>query len=189
MESFLSAYDLILGIFIMFGIMTASVLVPMLINRIKFYMLVKLGKKNADSRDLKEILHEINWHDDELVKCRAELFQLFEIHKDDTDALLLAGSTPSEKPRTVAITYNSKEIGCRYQGIEAPKYIRNDQNHWYELEGVAHYDNENKAIVDDVDAHYVTIHDVESKHGFFYKQLEGIPVLNLEIEGDQAKTV
>ena len=174
MESFLSAYDLILGIFIMFGLMTIATIGPMLINYVKFKMLVNIGKKNADSRGLKEIIEEINWHDEELIKCRAELFELFEIHKDDTDALLLAGSTPAEKPRTIAITYNSKEIGCRYQGIEAPKYIRNDQNHWYELEGVAHY---------------VTIHDVESKHGFFYKQLEGIPVLNLEIEGDQAKTV
>lgn len=164
------------------SIIISYVVLPMISLNLKIRRLNKLGRARAGSRSIKEILAEIVFHDDETAKCQAELNQLLTIAYGSPDSPVSSPTIepPKEAPKQVQIVFNSKEIACRYQGVDVPRYVKNANNEWYEYENLASYDEENRAIVDDASLNYITILDVPSKSVFLFRQLSSAPVLTKE---------
>lgn len=177
MENFL----LILLIVIAFIVLTL-LLYPIISQNLRFKRLEKIGQDRAGTRCIKEILEEVNSLNDALYKCQAEITQLLSMPNNELDNAL--SKVPVEESKLVKITFNSKEIACRYKGVDVPKYMKNENDEWFEFESLASYDNENRAIVDDSTKTYITIHDIPSNSGFFFKKLDVAPILNEKIENE-----
>lgn len=173
---------------ILAGSFLSFFVIPFISHQLKIRKLDKIGRARGGSRSVRDILAEVNWHNDELNKCKSELNELLTMSNDNTN-FLNSVSNEEEPQKLVNIVFNSKEIACRYQGVDVPKYMKNEHNKWFEFENIASYDDENRAIVDDVDKTYITIHDVPSNTGFFFKQLENAPILNKEIEDAVAESL
>lgn len=139
------------------------------------------GKSRAGSRTVDIVLKDIIHHDAEIKKCNAELLELMEIYNKSGGVENELSSTnkekKSEQPKLVKIVFNSDEIGCKYKGIDVPKYLKDNKNKWFEFESLAHYDSQNRAIVEDAKSDYITIKDEILDCKFFYKKLKKEPKL------------
>ena len=175
MENFL----LVLLISIAFIVLTL-LFYPIISQNLRFKQLEKIGQDRAGTRSIKEILEEVNSLNDALYKCQAEITQLLSMPNNELDNAL--SNFPAEESKPVRITFNSKEIACRYKGVDVPKYMKNENNEWFEFESLASYDNQNRAIVNDSSKTYIIIHDIPTNSGFFFKKLDDAPVLNEKIE-------
>lgn len=176
----METFTILLLLFIT-GIITVFLISPEIKRQLKIRQLDKIGRNIAGTRPVLEILAEVNWHNEQLLKCQAELNQIL---MSDTDLLkdTLKMSEPTEEPKQFKIVFNSKEIACRYQDMEIPKYMKTEEGNWYEFEGLAHYDSENRMIVDDASKNYITINDTTTNSNFLFKQLENAPILKNENE-------
>jgi hypothetical protein len=163
-------------------LLTVFVLFPIFKGSMRIRELRKIGTEKAGLRGVDEIFADINKHNEALHVCKAELTALLELQRGIIPAVV-------EEPKTVNIVFNSKEIGCRYKGIEVPKYVKQSNDSWYEFESLALFDNEGRAIVDDAKSNYITVNDSGTQSSFFYRELPTPPLLNLEIEEEKLETV
>lgn len=176
-------------LFVLTGIIATFFIVPTISHYLKIRRLDKIGRSRGGTRSVRDILAEVNWHNEELSKCKSELNELLTMSDGAAGNFIDTPVVQQETPKLVNIVFNSKEIACRYQGVDVPKYMQNENNEWFEFEGIASYDDENRAIVDDVNKTYITIHDIPSNTGFFFKQLDSAPELKREIEESAVESV
>lgn len=155
------------------------ILVPAISQFLTLRKINKAGGERVGTRSVKQILNEVNWHNNELLKCQTELNKLLTL-PDEMLLSLEQKHSDLEPTKTMNIVFNSKEIACKYQGLEISKYLKSENNVWYEFEGVASYDSENRAIVSDVSKNYITIYDKPTNTGYFFKELETAPFLKNE---------
>lgn len=135
-----------------------------------------VGMKNATGkRTSEQIFADILFLTKALDACKQELVSIIE-----EEQLKLEHENPT--PKAVPIVYNSEEIACKFQGVDIPKYIKDENGKWFEFESLAAYDNLNRAIVDDVNRDYVTIRDEASNSAFFFRHIDQAPVLKEKLE-------
>jgi hypothetical protein len=135
------------------------------------------GVNRAGKRRPEDVLKDISFLALALDNCKQELL---EIVKEESTREQLENEVT--KPKMVPIVFNSEEIACKYMGVEVPKYIKDENERWFEFESVAAFDGQNRAIVDDVSADYVTITDHEAKCSFFFKHITEAPVLKEKMD-------
>ncbi len=161
----------------LFSVFISFVVLPAIFILYKKHKLNKIGKDRAGQRSIKEILLEINFHNSELDKCKAELSYLMknseEISEDEDF---------EEELTPVVFTFNSKEIACKHMGVDIPKYIKSDKNVWYEYDDIALFDKDKRLIINDPSKKYVIISNIISKTMYIFRELSLPPNLNEEID-------
>jgi len=135
------------------------------------------GVNRASKRSPEDVLKDISFLALAMDNCKQELL---EIVKEEAAREQLENGI--NKPKLVPIVFNSEEIACRYMGVEVPKYIKDENDRWFEFESVAAYDDLNRAIVDDESFDYITITDHDANCSFFFKHIPDAPSLKENLE-------